>query len=262
MFNLYVEDVDPAEAVRYTGARFNSESGDPYVNPADRSDYLEQVAGSVVYSERPGVPNALDLQSDAIGATDGVSGDDNGAMGYPALAPDPAQGYSPIPQFFGEWYDSLRPNAGYPLPVPVEFGDASQFPAANDEASIHTNWAYGIDDYVRFGQPQLVADGHRITERTLDVPVSWKANPTFPATIQKVRPWDKALGAWPWTGTKAAIPQEISPPNYFPKDIPDGVVSPGGNSATIPNTPSLSPLPMTWRVIPEQWDTNYVNSGV
>jgi hypothetical protein len=266
--DLIITDTDPATHSVYVGSAFAPDTGIPATDPSSRDDYLEGTPGTAVYSERPGVPNALDLQSDGCGAVYGgiTFGEPTIGTphGQPAFASDPDRGYSPIRDSDGTWYDNPRDNPGYPLPVPHDAGGYSEMPSANDGFAMAAGQSFPIDAYVRFEQPELVADGYRITERTLDIPVEWKRNPTFPAQIQRVRPWDKFLGAWPWTGTKAATNQPVvSPPLYFPNPLPDGVVSPSGAAnATIPNTPSLSPQPMTYRIIPEQWADNFVQSGV
>lgn len=243
MFKLFVESQEPTENDIYTGSAFSADTGNPNVNPADRPDFLEGVPGTAAYDGIAGVPNYLDVQSTGVQATAGVGG-------WPG-DPEPV------------WYDSLRPNAGYPLPVPVENGVASQYESSNDFAAIAANEDFGIDDFYRFGQPDLNPTNSRITERTFDVPVEWKAQPTFPAQIQKIRPWDRVMGAWPWKGTKDAVPVEVSPPNYYAYPLPNGIPSPAGAAgAMVPNTPSLSPQPLTWRVMPQQWDDDYVYSGV
>jgi hypothetical protein len=266
--DLIIQDVAPATSNIYTGANADPTSGVPYNDPANRNDYMEGGTGTTTYTERPGVPNALDLQSDGRGAAYGgitfgtpTIGDPHGPQ---AFASDPARGYSPIQDSTGNWYDAVRPNPGYPLPVPHDAAGYSEMPDANDGYAMAAGYDFPIDGYQRFGQPDLVAVGHRITERTLDTPVEWKRNPTFPAQIQRPRPWDKYLGAWPWTGTKAATNQPVvSPPLYFATPLADGVISPGGAiNATTPNTPSLSPQPMTYRIMPEQWADNFVQSGV
>lgn len=262
--DLFMLSNEPATESQYVGAAFDPNTGIPSVGVDSRDDFLAGTPGTAVYSERPGVPNALDMQSDAVPATQKVGGWVGVPEGQPALATDPAMGYSPMPSVSGVWYDSLRPNAGYPLPVPVDSGAASQFKPGNDTAALAANEDFGIDDYVRFTQPNLNPSNGRITERTFDIPVPWKAEPSFPAQIQKPRPWDRLMGAWPWTGTKTAVSQPVtSLPNFYTSDLPDGIPSPSGAArASVPNTPSLAPSPMTFRVIPEQWDQDYVYSGV
>jgi hypothetical protein len=262
--DLFMTEIPPDQANRYVGAEFDPVTGEPSVAPDARDDFLAGTPGTVEYSPRPGVPNALDMQSDGVPAVSGFFRDAGSPIGPPALGADPNLNYSPVPQYTGEWYDQVRPNAGYPLPVPVEYGIASQFKPANDQAALAANVSFPIDDYVRFTQPDLNPTDSRITERTFDTPVPWKANPTFGAQIQEPRPWDRVLGAWPWNGNKAAISQPVtSLPLFYPQPLADGIPSPSGAAnATVPNTPSLSPSPMTFRIIPEQWDSDYVYSGV
>jgi hypothetical protein len=251
---------EPATQAQYVGAAFDPATGNPYVAPDSRDDFLEGTAGTVEYSERPGVPNALDLQSDGVAAVDrDISLGSPVGVGQGAESVDGGW----LTPAGSVWYDSERNNAGYPLPVPVDTGIASQFVPANDFAAVTANYSFPIDDYVRFTQPLLNPDDRRITERTFDTPTPWKANPTFPAQIQTPRPWDKVMGAWPWTGTKDAISQPVvSPPVYYPQALPDGIPnSTGAQFAMVPNTPSLAASPMTFRVIPEQWDSDYVYSG-
>jgi hypothetical protein len=251
---------EPADQPQYTGASFDPTTGHPYVDPSSRVDFSAGQDGTTVYTERPGVPLAGDLDN-AQSATNGVSGapGDPTGSGQGAWSVDPGW-FTPTGSV---WYDSERQNAGYPLPVPNDFVGASAFSEANDQAAITSNDDFGIDDYVRFTQPDLNPTNSRITERTFDIPVEWKKDPTFPVQIQKPRAWDRYMGAWPWKGTKDAIQQPVtSLPIYYPYPLEDGIPSPGGAAhAMVPNTPSLASSPMTFRAIPEQWDTDFVYSG-
>lgn len=257
--DLFMLAQAPADQPQYTGSAFSPGTGDPSVNPHDRNDFLEGTPGSNAYTPRPGVPNYLPPIGDAIQATD------REWTGNPVGAGQGAEGVDSgwMTPIGSTWYDSERQNAGFPLPVPADHADASQFDTANDFAAIAANVDYPTDAYTRFGQPDLNPNNCRITERSFDFPVDWKKNPTFPAQIQEPRPWDKYLGAWPWKGTKDAISQPVtSLPNYYPMPIDGGVPYAGGTQATVPNTPSLQPQPMTFRVMPEQWDTDFVYSGL
>lgn len=258
--DLLILSQEPDQHVAYVGAAFDPSTGVPYVIPGDRTDYLDGSPGTAEYSPLPGVPNRLDVQSTGVEAASRDT-----SLGSPMGDPTGTYPYSEgnLSPIGSTWYDSERPNAGYPLPALADTSTASQMEQANDFAAVAANQDFGIDDFHRFGQPNLNPTNSRITERSFDIPLMGKEVPTFPAQIQHVRPWDRVMGAWPWTGTKDAVSQPVtSLPLYFPDPLTDGVPSPGGAvNATIPNTPSLMPQPMTFRVIPEQWDTDYVYSG-
>lgn len=258
--DLFILSQEPDQSPAYIGTAFDPYTGAPQVNPADRADYLEGTPGVAEFSPLPGVPNKLDLQSDGVQAVDRDTG-----LGSPMGDPTGTYPYSEgnLSLIGSTWYDSERPNAGFPLPVPSDFGTASEMERSNDDAALQTNYDFGIDNWHRFGQPNLNPTNSRITERSFNIPLDGKQFPTFPAQIQKPRPWDRVMGAWPWTGTKDAVSQPVtSLPLYFPQSLPDGVPSAtGAAQAMVPNTPSLMPAPMTFRVIPEQWDTDYVYSG-
>lgn len=273
--SLFMLDQTPATDPIYVGAAADPGTGIPAVAPDARDDYMAGTPGQSVFTTSPGIPNKLDLQSTGKQSVDGNPDSDfgnyavSGLIGMPTSSweqpyTDNTKVYAiPVQNPPGVWYDTPRPNAGYPLPVPADNGTYSTMEQSNDFAALQANKDFPIDAYTRFGQPNNNPDDRRITERTFDTPVPWKANPTFPAQIQEPRPWDRALGAWPWTGTKAAISQPVtSLPNYYPTPLVNGVPSPGGAArATIPNTQALTPQPMTFRIMPQQWDTDYVYSG-
>ena len=140
------------------------------------------------------------------------------------------------------WYDTLRDAAGYPL---AAVPDQVWANATNDVMGDSANTEIGL----------LFPPGdRRVMERSLDIP---HRESMMPASIQVPRPWDVELGTWPWAGDKAVLGQPVTAaPLFFQYPIEDGLPSPSGAArAMIPNTPSLDPNPLTWRVPPSPWDT-------
>lgn len=160
----------------------------------------------------------------------------------------PANPYDPGGTFLQsepnpDWYDTLRPNAGFPLPV------------QNDE---QYSFETGDEMGSRFGIQTdfLVEPGTRLVpERALDIP--WRES-MHPATIQApYTDWDTALGATEWTGQKAAMQRPIADPGpWFNEPLYDQVPSPTGAGAamTSPYSYDYYPQPMTFRAPPSPWD--------
>ncbi len=141
----------------------------------------------------------------------------------------------------GRWYDTLRPQAGFPL---NGVSDKAWANATNDV----------IGDNVNDVQNLMVPIGTRVVmERSLQQPMRLSGHPI---TTQVERPWDTVMGAWPWSGDKANASQPVvSSPLFFGDPIKDGLPSPTGAAGSmVPNTPSLDPNPMTWRAQPTPWD--------
>lgn len=151
----------------------------------------------------------------------------------------------------GDYFATLRGTAGYPLV------------AVTDEA-----WAIETNDTIGDSANNDLAGGlltqpRHVMEKAIDIPHRASLHP---ASIQNTRPFDVIMGAWPWLGEKAALQQPVvSTPLYFPNPIEDGLPSPTGAAGTyggayVPNTVSLAPMPLTFRVPPSPWDTGQASS--
>jgi hypothetical protein len=157
----------------------------------------------------------------------------------------------------GEWYDTLRPHAGWALPV------------GNDQ-----QYAFETGDSMgeRFGEtePFEVEPGVRIVaERALDIP--WRES-MHPATPQAVyEDWDLALGSVEWSGQKASQGRPVADPGpWFNEPLYDSIANAGGagGAMTNPEAYNYYPQPMTFRAPPSPWDQGenelngyYVNGG-
>lgn len=159
---------------------------------------------------------------------------------------------SPIPV---SWYATLRDDVS----VPLATDEWSQI--ANRDADI-------VDPVVN---ETIDGSGYLFTVGDRLVPEKPVQNAdrvsTMPADIQRARPWDIVMGAFPWLGTKVALqrPLATAPMTFdtaLDNPLPSGT---GTANADIPNTPSFAPYPLTFRVTPEPWDTAgdgyYVDSG-
>lgn len=151
------------------------------------------------------------------------------------------------------WYSTLRPEAGFPLPAVADIVYAN---ATGDMAGDTVN---DIDD-------ELLSSGVRyIDEKPLQLVYR---RSEFPAEIQHERPWDITMGAWPWTGDKIALQRPAAAvPMQFYTPVEDAIPSPTGtNVADFQSTTNMEPTPVTYRFVPSPWDTsndgNYVDSGV
>lgn len=153
------------------------------------------------------------------------------------------------------WYDTLRPTAGYPL---IAVPDMVYANATNDVVGDTVNEE--ID-------PLLPLDFRLIMEKSKDYPSRLSGHP---AELQAERPWDIVMGAWPWTGEKAALQRPVATtPLTFDTGIVDSspVSSTGTRNADQQSGMSnVDPYPVTYRFTPIPWDTGdsgyYVDSGV
>lgn len=172
------------------------------------------------------------------------------------LGADYATGTPGNPVVFGNkedvWYDTLRPNAGFPLPIvgDVEYGNAT-----NDVMGDTVN-----EDIGNIADPNV----YSVPEKPKQYPSRVSA---MPAEIQHTRPWDILMGMFPWSGAKVALQRpSATTPITFEEPITDAIPSPGGSAADVPNTPNFSPYPLTFRAPPAPWDTandgEYVDSGL
>ena len=151
-----------------------------------------------------------------------------------------------------DWYDTLRPYAGFPLPIEADIDAANK---TNDYSLTSTVEDFG---YLANGDTRIVA------EKLKQV----ATRPSrFPSTSQPTRPWDVLLGAWPWTGDKLSLQRPLaSTPTQFDSDLVDALPTPTGtNFVEMPNTPNFAPYPVTFRAPPQPWDTGttgqYVDGG-
>lgn len=88
-----------------------------------------------------------------------------------------------------------------------------------------------------------------------------------PSTVLSLRPWDTAMGSWPWTGDKSAQrPPIASTPFNDGDSIGNALPSPTGAGGYVGMTNELEVKPLTFRTAPSPWDTGndgtYVDSGV
>lgn len=146
------------------------------------------------------------------------------------------------------WYDTLRPNAGFPLPI------MSDREYANNTNDIPSN---GDND-----QFDIPSKG-RLTERALGVLTRLSGHPS---SVQTPRPFDTVMGRKEWSGSKASMQRPVAAnPLVFDSDIVNGIPSPTGSNNADHVDYTLSPRPLTFRVTPEPWDTGddgyYVDSG-
>ena len=150
------------------------------------------------------------------------------------------------------WYTTERPYAGWPLSLESDVEYANR---TNDYSG----------DTIGETVPYLATVGqHNIPEKSLDIPFRESGHP---AEIQRVRPWDILLGAWPWTGAKTSMQRpSAATPMTFDTPLEDAYPSGMGTSnADLVGQYNVLPRPMTWRAPPEPWDTvndgGYVDSG-
>jgi len=270
-----VDTVDPASENYYLGAAFRHQTptGTLVTDPTDNR--VEYVAGEDTFPVEQ-VTRLLggDVPSVGVQSTDfgtGVTGTTFPRL-YdedtdPALNPSyedltSGAGFQPN-AVKGNWYSSLRPNAGYPLPIPVDGSPSSVYSDVGDvEYAAMTD---ETEPMVRREIPPLT-----YTDRTLQLPDRRVKDipdkeARSPASINDERPWDIIMGAWPWTGQKSGMQQPVaSLPRFYAEGIPDAIPSPAGTGPTVPNTVNLTPYPLTWRLAASPFDTEqagYMDAG-
>lgn len=152
-----------------------------------------------------------------------------------------------------DWYDTLRPTAGFPLPAvsDIEYSNAT---GDYTGGSVNDETAALIND-----------DARMIDEK----PKQHISRPSeHPIEVQHERPWDVTMGQWPWTGEKATLSRPVAAsPMQFDNPLLDAIPSPTGTSnADVLGRADLSPHLVTFRFVPAPWDTAddgyYVDSGV
>ena len=261
--DMTVNNQTPATAPSTIGAAFQpqSEVGVRVIDPMDdRVDYMAGENGlpiSTIQRSLPADTNGVGTDSVYGGLTfGGITYGENAvassANNRSFRSTDESAAANIVANEAGFWYDTLRPQAGYPL---VGVSDKTWANATNDV----------IGDNVNDVQPLMVPVGVReIPERAIGIPMRLSGHPV---TSQIPRPWDTVMGAWPWSGDKAAASQPVvSSPLFFGDPIKDGLPSPTGAAGSmVPNTPSLDPNPMTWRAQPSPWDDgtgdSYIDAG-
>lgn len=217
----------PATDGRYIGDAFQQQTrGGSNLN--DRTDYLAGIESGDASSQVT-VPDF---------------GDDSYEAGNGALIVQ-----SPVPK---SWYATLREFAGFPLPImsDKDYGNATN-DVVGDTINTPTNLISRIGEWF-------------VNEKPLQIP---SRDSVMPSEQSAVRPWDTTMGAYPWSGDKVSLARPLATtPLVFDSDLYDALPSPTGtNRADIPNTPSMYPQPLTYRVPAEPWDTAddgyYVDSG-
>ena len=258
-----IKSVGPATNDIYVGSGFQPQSpvGVRLTDPHDdRVDYMAGEDGAPISTLQYSLPADVNgVGQDAVyggltfrGITYGanpVSDGNNVAVFHAASDSAAPMIQANVPGF---WYDTLRKAAGFPLPAVADkvYGNAT-----NDV----------IGDNVNDVRPLEVPVGERIVmEKAIGIPMRYSGHPV---TNQVERPWDVLMGAWPWSGDKAASSQPVTAaPLFFGDPIKDGLPSPTGAAGSmVPNTPSLDPQPLTWRVQPSPWDDgtgdSYIDAG-
>lgn len=163
-----------------------------------------------------------------------------------------------IQQVEGSWYWSLRPHAGYQLPLAP---DDVYVTITGDAATAE---AYGATD------PLLQTPGERlIMERALDIPSRLSMQPSSEQEINLT--WDDTMGSQEWSGDKQAMERIIADSGpWYNQSIPNSIPSPtgAGGAFTDPFAYDLFPQPLTFRSPPTPWDQGenhnngyYVDSG-
>jgi len=217
----------PATDAKYVGTAFQQQTnGGSNIN--DRTDYLADI--------QPGDVESQAVATDVTGTTLEAG---NGALIV----------QSPVPK---SWYATLREFAGFPLPImpDKEYGDLTN-DVVGDTINSRTNIISRIGEWF-------------VNEKPLQFP---SRDSVMPSEQSAIRPWDTALGAFPWSGDKVSLARPLATtPLTFESDLYDALPSPTGtNSADVPNTPSMYPQPLTYRIPAEPWDTAndgyYVDSG-
>lgn len=233
-------DASPSDEDRYIGAAFEPQivQGIPLMdNVDDRVSYLADI-------------DTLEPTTISIGLGDDPNGDGDALQ----------QTYGGTSIFGGvqyaermdDWYDTLRPTAGFPLPAvsDIEYSNAT---GDFTGGSVNEDTSLLIGDDVRMIDEKPKQHIARLSEH--------------PIEVQHERPWDVALGQWPWTGDKAALSRPVAAsPMQFKTPLEDAIASPTGTSnADGLGTADLSPRMVTYRFVPAPWDTTddgyYVDSG-
>ncbi len=138
----------------------------------------------------------------------------------------------------------------YPLPVTADGRDSTYAEAINETYEINQAALVGPHPIA------MASDRPLLTERS-------RGRDDRPSTMslamdRLIRPFDKLLGAWPWSGEKAAQERPTAAlPTFYGEMIRNPVPSPGGYMPTIANTAPLTPQPLTFRLAPEPWDSTF-----
>lgn len=256
--NTQEQDVNPATQGIYTGAAFQNQApvGTRQVDTFDdRVTYEANIETTVPQAVSIGLGNDMDA---AGTSADGTS---LSRRFLQALNPTRKANLPPRSDIDavivnvgnGGSFDETqyRPWAGLPLS-----GTSDQQWAADTNDMIGDTINTPFDYLQRPGE-------RRIMERTLAIPDRLSEHPT---QSQAIRPWDVLLGAWPWSGNKAAQQRPVSAqPLNFDTPIHDGIPSPTGAGGESYMVNSLGAMPLTFRTAPSPWDTGtdgtFVDSG-
>lgn len=261
-----IDYVPPADKNRYIGASFQHQTPNGVFLTDAGDDRVDYVAGEDGYPiEQVSYRLGQDLPSDGVAAASfgpGDTGSNPRVYGEnPSNVPDPTFNDTISGTAFTSatgngigWYSTLRPYAGLPVPGCNDQEEADK--TGETEPVVRGEYYYG---------GALSPIGERILpdRRAMDIPDKAARNPASP---NDERPWDITMGAWPWTGQKAAMQQPVaSMPRFYPEPLADGIPSPTGAAfAMVPNTVDLAPHPLTWRLTPTPYDTGqagYVDAG-
>ena len=266
--DMHYDTTQPATGSQYVGTAFRPQDlvGVRLTDPFDdRVDYVAGEDGKPLSTPQWSLP----ADNNGVGVVSVYGG--TTSFGGVTYGENPSHGASGIKSFrvtddtaaqniqwnpaTGEWYDTLRETAGFPL---VAVSDKQWANDTNDTIGDTANELYGTGLLVQQGE-------RRVIERSLDIP--HRAS-THPISVEVERPWDVVMGSWPWTGEKASASQPVvSTPLFFADPIPDGIPSPTGAAGAMwPNTVDMAPQIMTWRTPPSPWDdgdgrNSYVDAG-
>lgn len=252
----------PATDPIFRGAAFQPQTmiGPTFNDPGDdRVSFIGDASDpSVMLHRSQALPDVV--WGDGAGITTQIQPNPEGGAQAPQHVGVPG---AATPQRPGAWYDTLRPQAGYPLPL---MSDQTYADITGDQ----NGTPFGQHD------PYLVDVGDRIVaEKPLDMPtiisggavISRKSMP--PSTDQAIyEEWDTVMGAQLWSGQKDALERPIADAGpWYTQAIRDGIPSPTGSSAMYVDN-HVYAEPLTWRAPPTPWDQGlnedngrYVESG-
>jgi hypothetical protein len=283
MWTAYPEDlmdVDPsypAQEPQFVGTAFQQQTmrGPTFNDPGDdRVSFIGDAYDPTVMHMRS-LSLPADLDSDGYGASHGGIVFPGGPQIQPStITPDGNVPNSPavlggevVQSDGGDWYDTLRPNAGWPVSL---MGD-EQYAAVTGDTIAHE---FGVVD------PLTVTPGtYTVPEKPLQTVVTEFNNGSTQTRLSKepsteqapYRLWGSALGEWIWGGRKDALNRPIADSGpWFSEPLYDGIPSPTGAGGAMQSSYSydLYPEPMTFRAPPTPWDQGpnsdngyYINGG-
>jgi len=237
----------------YRGAAFRQQNliGTQFMDPADdRVTYLADIDEWTEPYHRS-LRLGADLASTGVAASHGgnifpVGPEQNPSTVLPEgnVAPNVGIPKGVVQSTLGRWYSTLRPHAGLPLPQESDEIYSAQTGDMEPD-SRRLSHATLVGDYVRVvpEKPQ------QWTDRT-------SKEPSHGQAIYAL--WGRALGAWEWSGLKAAQdrPTADSGP-YFMERLANGIPSQSGAQGAMSNDFDLNVRALTFRAPPTPWDTGY-----